>query len=54
MAHHGRRVRTAHPLPDAPKTASFKGAEMRAMFVTYLVLIWLGLGYFIALGALHT
>jgi len=26
---------------------------MRTMFITYLVIIWAGLAYFIALGLIH-
>jgi len=26
---------------------------MRTMFITYLLIIWLGLAYFIALGLIH-
>ncbi|MCW2762893.1 MAG: hypothetical protein JWR85_3094 [Marmoricola sp.] len=35
-------------------TASFREADMRAMFVVYLAVIFVGLAYFITLGALHT
>jgi len=27
--------------------------EMRAMFVTYLVVVWVGLAYFLLLGLRH-
>jgi hypothetical protein len=34
-------------------TVGCREAEMRAMFVTYLVVISLGLIYFIVLGVVH-
>jgi hypothetical protein len=28
-------------------------ADMRTMFITYLLIIWVGLAYFIAVGLIH-
>jgi hypothetical protein len=29
-------------------------AEMRAVFVAYLLVIWVGLAYFLVIAAMHT
>jgi hypothetical protein len=34
-------------------TAGSRAAEMRIMFVVYLVTVWAGLGYFLVLGLRH-
>jgi hypothetical protein len=34
-------------------TAPFRAAEMRAMFWVYLVGVWVGLGYLLAVGLRH-
>jgi hypothetical protein len=38
----------------APTTASSREAEMRLLFVAYLLVIAAGLVYVIVIGALHT
>jgi hypothetical protein len=35
-------------------TVDYREAEVRALFVAYLVVIVVGLAYFIVLAALHT
>ena len=45
--------RVVRRCPESPTTVGFKEAEMRTLFVAYLVVITVGLVYFIILGMVH-
>jgi hypothetical protein len=42
------------PVPAKPYDCQLREADVRALFVVYLLVIWIGRGYFIVMGALHT